>query len=208
MRRKITITIISIILITAGILGYLYFPKIFGSVIYPLEYKDFIIKSANDNNLDPSLVAGIIYTESHFNPKATSRVGAKGLMQLMPATAKSISSQLEEKEMGDLFDPQTNIRYGSYYIAQKISEFNGNVDAALAAYNGGSSVGNRYLTSREASIPRETQGFIKKVNAAKDEYAKLYGQNLDVSIDAKTQMQIKKGKNLLTNFFSLFKLNQ
>lgn len=201
-RQGILIGIITGVLVTAGFLFYYFFPSIWGSVLYPLDYRDIIIKYASQNQLDPSLVAGIIYTESHYNPQATSRVGAKGLMQLMPATARSISEQLSEPEMGDLFDPEVNIRYGTFYIAQKIKDYEGNVNAALAAYNGGPAVGSRYVVSREAGIPYETQNFIKTVNNAKDKYSQLYGQNLDINVAEKMK---KPQKSWIQKFFSVFK---
>lgn len=202
-RQGILVGIITGVLVLAGFLFYHFFPTIWGSILYPLGYQDIIVKYANQNQIEPSLVAGIIYTESHYNPEATSRVGAKGLMQLMPATAKSISEQLGEEKMGDLFDPDTNIRYGTFYIAQKIRDFEGNVNAALAAYNGGPAVGSRYVISREAGIPRETQGFIKTVTAAKEEYAHLYGQNLDNNVAQK--MKKNQSQSWIVKFFSVFK---
>lgn len=187
-KQGVLISLISLILIGGGVLFYYFFPSIWGSVLYPLDYRDLIVKYAEQNQLEPNLVAGIVYTESHFNPKATSRVGAKGLMQLMPATAKSVSQQLGEEKMGDLFDPEVSIRYGTFYIAQKIKEFNGDVSAALAGYNGGSAVGNRYIVSRDAAIPNETKNFIKKVNYAKDKYTELYGQRLDINVADKLKI--------------------
>ncbi|EKD57005.1 MAG: hypothetical protein ACD_58C00028G0002 [uncultured bacterium] len=201
-KQGVLIGLITLILITSGFLFYYFFPSIWGSVLYPLDYREMIVKYAQQNQLEPSLVAGIIYTESHYNPKATSRVGAKGLMQLMPATAKSVSQQLGEEKMGDLYDPDTNIRYGTFYIAQKIIEFGGNINAALAAYNGGSAVGNRYVVSREAAIPNETKNFIKRVNSAKNQYAELYGQNLDSNVAEKMK---KDQTTWFQKVFSVFK---
>lgn len=190
------------VILVVGLLFYIFFPTIWGSVLYPLKYQDIITKYAGQYQIEPSLVAGIVYTESHYNPEATSRVGAKGLMQLMPATARSISEQLGEEKMGDLFDPDTNIRYGTFYIAQKIKDYEGNVNAALAAYNGGPAVGSRYVISREASIPNETKNFIKIVNNAKDKYTQLYGQNLDTNVAEKMK---KDQTNWFQKVFSIFK---
>jgi soluble lytic murein transglycosylase len=202
-KQGILISLILVVLVGIVSLFYYFFPRIWGSVLYPLKYQDLIVKYAAEYKLEPTFVAGIIYTESHYNPQAVSRVGAKGLMQLMPATAKSVSEQLGESSMGDLFDPETNIRYGTFYIAQKVQDFNGNVNAALAAYNGGPAVGGRYVISRDSNIPKETQNFIKIVNSAKDKYTELYGADLDSNIAEK----LKNDKQTwIQKLFLVFKI--
>lgn len=200
------------VLISAGVLFYYFFPHIWGSVLYPLKYQDVITKYAKQYELEPAFVASIIYAESRYNPEAISRVGAKGLMQLMPATAKSISAQLGEDKMGDLFDPETNIRYGTFYIAQKIKDYEGNKEAALAAYNGGPAVGSRYVISREAGIPKETQNFIKTINQAQIKYQELYGENLDIDVSVNTNINVMEklktgvqNQNWFQKIFSILK---
>src|SRR3990167_4277025 len=107
MRKTIKLISAGIVLLI-GIIGfYLYFPEIWGDVIYPLEYKDEIAKSSQEFNIEKNLIAAIIYSESHFNPKAGSGAGAKGLMQLMPATAAGVAKNIEMTDytFSNIYDP-------------------------------------------------------------------------------------------------------
>ncbi len=180
-RTAIKIITTVVVLAIVGVAAYFYFPKIFGDILYPIEYEDLIVKYSKQFAMDPALVAGIIYTESHFSPAASSGVGAQGLMQIMPATGQAIAGRLGEP-FGDLLDPDTNIRYGTSYIRSLIDAYGGDVDAALAAYNGGSGTADRYVISRsDASLPDETAAYIKKVNSAWQIYEQLYGNVLNAS---------------------------
>lgn len=204
-KSKITFSLVVAIILALAIAMYFYLPRILGDILYPLNYQEHILKYAKEYQVQPTLVAAIIYTESHYDPRAVSRVGAKGLMQLMPSTAKSISKELGEVQMADLYDPEANIRYGTYYISQKIKDFQGNVDAALAAYNGGPAVGSRFVISREVGIPRETQGFVKKVNSAKEAYQRLYGDNLDKKESIEFKVKKQEG-NWFDKIMSIFRI--
>lgn len=180
-RLVINILITVIILAIVGVMSYFYFPKIFGDLLYPIEYEDLIVKYGKQYAVEPSLVAAIIYTESHFSPVAASGVGAQGLMQIMPATGQAIAGRLGEP-FGDLLDPDTNIRYGTSYIRSLIDSYGGDIDAGLAAYNGGSGAADRYVISRsDASLPLETSAYIKKVNSAWKMYEQLYGNILNAT---------------------------
>jgi hypothetical protein len=94
-------------------------------------------QAARDNNLPPSIIYGVIWVESRFNPQATSPVGAMGLMQLMPKTARYLAECIKWEGDADAYDPAFNIAAGSYYVARLIRQFDGDVDLALAAYNAG-----------------------------------------------------------------------
>jgi len=152
---------------------YVFYPHIWGEFIYPLEYKDIVSKYSKERNLDPNFVCAVIYTESHFNYDSVSGAGATGLMQLMPATAKGISERLGEASMGDLFDPEVNIRYGTQYLIEKFDEY-GDIDVVLASYNAGGGRAMAWKLYGEA-LPNETVGFIAKVKNTKDLYDKVYG---------------------------------
>lgn len=200
-------TAVKIILTLAVVLGigtmvYFAFPSIWGEVVYPLEYKELILKYSKQYNADPAFIAALIYSESHYNPDIVSRAGARGLMQIMPTTGASIAKNLEEPNYNPdvLFDPETNIRYGTWYITMYLNQYNGDEEAALAAYNGGGSVGNRYVINRDAStLPKETQGYIKKVISVKDMYKKIYEKDLypvvvtyeDVASKLKTEKPVE-----------------
>lgn len=104
------------------------------NVFYPFKYSEIIHTAAEENKIDPYLIMALIRQESAFNPNARSRVGARGLMQLMPPTAKLIDRSLKKS---DLYTPEKNIPTGVHYLARLIDRYNGNIQLALAAYNAG-----------------------------------------------------------------------
>ena len=104
----------------------------------PLRHEDIIRQQAGEKDLDPELIAAVIYAESRFRDQE-SHAGARGLMQVTPATAELIEglSGGSTFETDDLSNPDINIRYGSFYLRYLLDKFDGNEIAALAAYNGG-----------------------------------------------------------------------
>jgi len=181
-KAKIIIGSFVSILIVLGIVIYVFFPKIWGSVMYPLEYKDYIVKYSKEYNIDPAFVSAVIYSESHFNKDAISRVGARGLMQIMPETGRGIAGALGEDgdyTVSRLDNPEKNIQYGIWYLADLLKDWNGDEAAALAGYNGGPAVAGRYVVSRsDASIPNETANYIRNVLSVKEKYKELYYNEL------------------------------
>lgn len=177
-----------------GILIIISLPHIWADLVYPLRYEAEISQAATEFNLPPPLIAGVIYTESHFNPNALSPVGARGLMQIMPATGAGIAASLGESDYSHdkLYDPKINIRYGSYYLRSLLDRYSNDLDVVLVAYNGGSSVANRYQLSRATTIPLETSGFIGKVKRARDAYEKIYGSTLTQNAGSNLSDQLKK----------------
>lgn len=114
-------------------------PRGFWTLLYPRPFWDDVVQQANRVGLDPYLVLSIMRQESAFNPAAVSRAGARGLMQLMPATAREVASKLAlanpSREV--LHEPSYNITLGVDYFASTLRRFEGNVELALAGYNGG-----------------------------------------------------------------------
>jgi soluble lytic murein transglycosylase-like protein len=126
------------------------------------KYDPLIIKSAQKHGMDPALIKAVIKAESNFNHQAVSPKGARGLMQLMPATASSL-------QVDDSFHPEKNIDGGVRYLRYLIRLFNGDLRLALAAYNAGEKAVQRY-----GGIPpyRETQQYVQRVLSYLDGYRK------------------------------------
>ena len=120
------------------------------------QYRGFIDRAARQYGLDPYLIAAVIYHESGGNPKAVSRAGARGLMQVMPSTARGLGVS----DPDQLFDPETNIQLGARYLSMMLSAFGNNLEHALAAYNAGPNA-----VKKHQGIPpyRETQHYVRAV---------------------------------------------
>ena len=116
-------------------------------------FDPIIEKYALEHRLDPSLIRSIIAAESNFNPKAVSRKGARGLMQLMPATAERLG-------VANAFDPEENIRGGVQHFRWLMDNFNNDLDLSLAAYNAGEN-----LVARLGRVPeiKETREYVRTV---------------------------------------------
>ena len=152
-------------------------------VRFPLNYVDKIHENSVQHNLNPVILYGLIRRESAFNEKAHSPTGARGLMQIMPRTGKYIARHLNERWRGSnsLYNPVTNIKYGSYYYQKLLTQFDGHYAIALAAYNAGPSRVKRWLPESKSlpadiwieTIPyKETREYVINVLA----YALIYQQ--------------------------------
>lgn len=152
---------------------------------FPLSYADKIHENAAEQNLNPVILFGLIRRESAFNKDAHSPVGARGLMQIMPRTAKEIAKDLNERWTGknDLFNPVKNLKYGSYYYQKLLNQFDGHYALALAAYNAGPHRVKKWLPDESVpadiwieTIPfRETRNYVTSVLV----YAMIYQQRIN-----------------------------
>lgn len=154
-------------------------------LVYPIDYYEEIQKYANSVGNDETLMLALVREESYFNSNAQSAVGALGLMQLMPATAKEISARYGYgmTSADDLYKPELNIKIGNSYYAQLRSMLNNLDISAIAAYNGGiGSIGNwqknlNYADTDEfvEQIPYpETKNYVKKVFRSYWNYLRIY----------------------------------
>jgi soluble lytic murein transglycosylase len=152
--------------------------------LHPLHYQDSIARVAEQNDLDPYLVAAVARAESGWDPEAVSHAGATGLMQLMPDTATWITG-LESWQGGDdpdLTDPEESLELGAFYLAYLVKYFGGDTRLALAAYNAGQGAVSRWLrdgSTKEsieiADIPiDETREFVERVEYFQDLYARIH----------------------------------
>ena len=158
------------------------------AVTLPLRHEDIIRQQARDKDLDPALIAAVIYAESKFRDQ-TSSAGAKGLMQVTPATARDIArrSGATSFRLEDLGDPQVNIAYGSFQLRYLLDRYGGNDVLAVAAYNAGEGNVDRWLVDARgndrrlglADIPfAETRGYVRRVMGARGRYREEYPSEL------------------------------
>lgn len=152
--------------------------------IYPMKYSGLISEYSEKYDLDPYLVTAVINAESNFKPDAVSHANAMGLMQISVKTGKWAADKLKMKSYtsDDLFDPDTNIQIGCWYLSLLYEEF-GDMELALASYNGGSGNVSQWLRDKNLSpdgktlahIPfPETEQYVKKVKKNYSVYKRLY----------------------------------
>lgn len=153
---------------------------------YPQKYAESVEKYAAEYDVPESVVYAVIKTESGFIPDAVSLKGAIGLMQITPDTFDWLCSKTgDEANSLLLYEPDTNIRYGTYFLSLLHNEYKA-WDTVYAAYNAGRGRVNSWLASEEynnngrlKNIPyEETASYVKKVEKAQSVYARLYyGEN-------------------------------
>ncbi len=148
----------------------------------PLRHEDVIRQQSREKGVDAALIAAVIYSESKFSDR-TSPAGARGLMQITPAAASEIErlSGGTTFKLEDLGDPEINIRYGTFLLGELIDRYDGDVAAALAAYNAGPGNADEWGGSdlRVEQIPfPETRAYVEEVLEKQDAYREEYAKEL------------------------------
>lgn len=154
--------------------------------LYPIEYQESVEKYADLYELDPLLIYSFIKTESSFNPNARSNVDARGLMQITEITFDWIKPKVEAEEsvvFDDLYDPDTCIRFGSYYISRCLSRYEGDIATAAAAYHSGWGTVDKLLKDPAYSDDGKTldvfpynqmNHYVAKITRAYQKYQEIY----------------------------------
>lgn len=172
--------VLAVLIAVAGWFGYERFQR----YTHPIKYENLVEEYSRENGLDKYLVYAVIKTESGFDPTALSNVGARGLMQIMEDTFDWVKFKIgdEDTQYLDMYDPETNIRYGCWLLGYLYEEF-GNVETTMAAYHAGRGQVNQWLSDRNISsdgvhlddIPiSDTAHYVRKIVRAMDTYKKLY----------------------------------
>ena len=154
--------------------------------LYPQKYQELVEQYAVENQIDPLLLFSVIRTESGFDPTAVSNVDARGLMQITDETFQWIKSKIapsEEITFENLYDPETNIRFGSYYFARCMNRYQGDVKTAAAAYHSGWGTVDKLLANPEYSEDGQTLHtfpydqmalYVKKIDRTYTRYQEIY----------------------------------
>lgn len=130
-------------------------------MVYPMEYTELIRSRAAAEGLEPAYVAAVILAESSYDPQAVSSVNAQGLMQIMPETGAWIAGKFDETYVeGCLFDPETNIRYGCWYLGYLLRRYDGDKTCSTAAYHSGQGTVDGWLKDPEYSTDGRTLNII------------------------------------------------
>ncbi len=174
----------AVVFLAAVAVGFFYVedtkPSWYARLRYPLEYEHIVRGHARQYDLDAALLAAVIYRESKFDANARSSSGAIGLMQLLPETAEGIAQYTggSRFEVGDLYDPEINVRYGSLYLRRLLRKYE-DERLALAAYNAGQANVDGWIAEGREEIPfPETREFVDNVLEARDVYARAYASEL------------------------------
>lgn len=157
--------------------------------LHPTDYSEIISAASNEFDVPEYIIYATIKVESNFDPYANSSAGALGLMQMLPSTFEWLTGEEhldEHLSTRALDDPEVSIRYGTYYLSYLYKKFDYNWDTAFAAYNAGEGNVLKWLSDKQYSdgegnlinIPfKETENYVKKVNAQIEDYKKLYPEN-------------------------------
>lgn len=181
--KRLARVAILVVLLALGVVTVLFArgPVLWQRQYYQLEYEDAIAESSERHQVSPYLVASVIEAESDWRPDVRSKVGAVGLMQLMPSTAEELARRGivdgDRFPPQSLSDPRVNIEYGTAYLRYLVERYH-EIEIALAAYNAGLRNADQWAAGggdiREQIEFPETRHFVLKVSRGKDRYERLY----------------------------------
>ena len=185
-RSAVPVVIISLVVVAALAVGGFFGYRAVLRYTHPIKYENYVEKYSRENGLDKYLVYAVIKTESSFDPTAVSNVGARGLMQIMEETFDWLSYRMEDDDTRflDMYDPETNIRFGCWLLGYLYDEF-GSVETTMAAYHAGRGQVNEWLEDKSISsdgvhldvIPiSDTEYYVHKIVSAMEIYKHLYDQ--------------------------------
>ncbi|MHB8060995.1 MAG: lytic transglycosylase domain-containing protein, partial [Gaiellaceae bacterium] len=175
MKRVVGLVLTAAVLLCGVAYIHVAQPAWWARLWHPLRYEQIVLGHASNYDLDPALLAAVIYQESRFRADARSSSGAIGLMQLMPETAQGIADHTggTRFKLSDLDDPEINIRYGAWYLSHLIKKY-GSERLALAAYNAGQKNVDDWLAAGEGIAFPETRAYVKSVEELKKLYRRIY----------------------------------
>jgi soluble lytic murein transglycosylase len=179
MRRVLPLT--ALLAVIAGLVLYVQAaePSWYYRLRYPLSYEQIVRGHARNYQLEPALLAAVIYQESKFDAEARSDAGAVGLMQLQPETAKGIALRTggSKFRVDDLTDPEINVRYGSWYLRHLLDKY-GDEELALAAFNAGQGNVDEWRRQGKGIAFAETRHYVDRVQELKGIYRHAYASEL------------------------------
>lgn len=180
MRRLLWLLAIVVVLAAAAAYVFETSPPWYERIRYPLRYSEYVRVHAREHDLNPALLAAVIYQESKFRPSARSTSGAIGLMQLTPDTAQGIAIRTGGHRFvtSDLYDPEINIRYGAWYLAHLFDKYHSE-RLVLAAYNAGQGNVDRWRSEGVGIQFPETVAYVDRVEKLKRIYASAWRSQLD-----------------------------
>jgi peptidoglycan lytic transglycosylase len=178
-RRILPLT--ALLAVIAGLVLYVQSaePSWYYRLRYPLSYEQIVRGHAKNYDLEPALLAAVIYQESKFDAEAKSDAGAIGLMQLQPETAKGIALRTggSRFRVEDLTNPEINVRYGSWYLRHLLDKY-GDEELALAAFNAGQGNVDSWRREGKGIAFAETRHYVDRVQELKAIYRDAYASEL------------------------------
>lgn len=178
--------VLLLVLLVAGTVLFAAFQDKIERWEYPIEYSEYVTYYADKYDIDPLMLYAFIRTESNFNPKADSDAGARGLMQITEVTFDWIKTKIaptEDLTFEDLYDPETNIRFGSYFVSYCLLRYQDDLSTAAAAYHSGWGTVDGLLSQAEYSADGKTLDhypypqmrlYVKKITSSYQRYQEIY----------------------------------